>query len=91
MDSLEVRPLEGSEMAVHAPPFFWSPDSRFIAFDAGGALKKLNIAGGPAQTLCESAAPAIGGSWNRHGDIILGNVARRAAARVRRTAAGRLR
>ena len=50
MDSLEVRPLEGSEVAPHAPPFFWSPDSRFIAFDAGGVLKKLNIAGGPAQT-----------------------------------------
>ena len=62
-------------MAVHAPPFIWSPDSRFIAFDAGGVLKKLNIAGGPAQTLCEIAVPAIGGSWNRRGDIILGNVA----------------
>ena len=74
MDSLEVRPLDGSEMAAHAPPFFWSPDSKFIAFDAGGALKKLNIAGGAAQTLCELAAPAIGGSWSRNGDIILGNV-----------------
>ena len=74
MDSLEVRPLGGSEMAAHAPPFFWSPDSKFIAFDAGGALKKLNIAGGAAQTLCELAAPAIGGSWNRNGDIILGNI-----------------
>ena len=74
MDSLEVRALEGSEVGVHGPPFFWSPDSRFIAFDAGGALKKLNIAGGPAQTLCELTAPAIGGSWNREGDIILGNV-----------------
>ena len=74
MDSLEVRALEGSEVAVHAPPFIWSPDSRFIAFDAGGVLKKLNIAGGPAQTLCEISAPAIGGSWNRRGDIVLGNV-----------------
>jgi Tol biopolymer transport system component len=75
LDSLEVRPLEGSEVAPHAPPFFWSPDSRFIAFDAGGVLKKLNIAGGPTQALCELTAPAIGGSWNRQGDIILGNVA----------------
>ena len=72
MDSLEVRPLEGSETGVNAPPFFWSPDSRFIAFDAGGSLKKLNIAGGPPQTLCDLSASAIGGSWNRHGDIILG-------------------
>ena len=75
MDSLEVRALEGSEVAVHAPPFIWSPDSRFIAFDSGGVLKKLNIAGGPAQTLCDLPVPAIGGSWNRQGDIILGNVA----------------
>ena len=39
-DSLVVRPLQGSESAANAPPFFWSPDSRFIAFDAGGKLKK---------------------------------------------------
>ena len=74
MDSLEVRSLEGSEVAVQGPPIFWSPDSRFIAFDAGGILKKVNIAGGPAQTLCELTSPVIGGSWNRQGDILIGNV-----------------
>ncbi len=33
LDSLQTRPLPGSETTV-GPPFFWSPDSRFIAFDA---------------------------------------------------------
>jgi hypothetical protein len=27
----------------------WSPDSRYIAFFVGGKLKKVPVAGGPAQ------------------------------------------
>src|SRR5262249_45619543 len=71
MDSLELRPLPGSEMATVGPPFFWSPDSRSIAFDAGGTLKRIAIAGGPPQTLCALPGVAVGGSWNRTGDIIV--------------------
>jgi len=73
MNSLEVRPLMGSEISTVAPPPFWSPDSRFIAFDAGGKLKKQDVSGGPAQTLCDLPGITVGGSWNRQGDIILGN------------------
>jgi Tol biopolymer transport system component/predicted Ser/Thr protein kinase len=75
MDSLEVRPLPGSELAAIAPPPFWSPDGRFVAFDAGGRLKKLDVSGGLPQTLCDlpSGSVAVGGSWNRDGDIIFGN------------------
>jgi eukaryotic-like serine/threonine-protein kinase len=73
MDSLEVRPLMGSEISTVAPPPFWSPDSRFIAFDAGGKLKKLDVSGGPAQTLCDLPGIVVGGSWNRDGDIIVGS------------------
>ena len=67
-----VRPLQGSESAANAPPFFWSPDSRFIAFDAGGKLKKLNVSGGPAEVLVDLPTRIIGGTWNRHGDILMG-------------------
>ena len=74
MDSLEARPLPGAELAGVAPPPFWSPDSRFIAFDAGGRLKKLELSGGLPQTLCEIPSVAVGGSWNRNGDIIFGNI-----------------
>jgi len=76
MDSLEVRPLPGTEIVGPAtPPPFWSPDGRFVAWDAGGRLKKLDVSGGLPQTLCDlpSGSVAVGGSWNRDGDIIFGN------------------
>ena len=75
MDSLEVRALVGSETVSIAPPPFWSPDSRFVAFDAGGKLKKVDVSGGLPQTLCDlpRGSVAVGGSWNRDGDIIFGN------------------
>jgi Tol biopolymer transport system component len=73
LDSLEVRVLPGSETSDFAPPPFWSPDGRFVAFDAGGKLKKLDAAGGLPQTLCDLPSVAVGGSWNREGDIIVGS------------------
>jgi serine/threonine protein kinase/Tol biopolymer transport system component len=73
MDSLEVRLLPGSETVDLTPPPFWSPDGRFVAFDAGGKLKKLDVSGGLAQTLCDLPGVAVGGSWNPDGDIIVGN------------------
>ncbi len=52
--------------SVHTPePFFWSSDSRFIAFlSSDHKLKKVNASGGPAQTLCD-ASGLISGSWSR--------------------------
>ena len=73
--TLEVRALLGTEIGQAAPPPFWSPDSRFIGYDAGGSLKKVEVSGGLPQTLCELRAPAIGGAWNRDGVILFGNVA----------------
>src|SRR5262249_45988693 len=70
--SLEDRPLQGTEIRQATPPPFWSPDSRFIAYDAGGALKKIDVSGGLPQTVCELRAPAIGGSWSRAGVILFG-------------------
>ena len=72
LDSLEARPLPDTD-SPQAPPFFWSFDSRYIAFDAGGKLKKVDVSGGPAQTLCDvSGRLVVGGSWNRDGVIIFG-------------------
>jgi Tol biopolymer transport system component len=74
LQSSEDRQLVGTEIGQAAPPPFWSPDSRFIAYDAGGALKKIDISGGLPQTICEIRQPAIGGTWNGNGVILFGNV-----------------
>jgi Tol biopolymer transport system component len=74
LDSLEARPLPGTELSNLIAPFFWSPDSRFIAFDAAGKLKRIPVSGGPAETICDLTGGnlAVGGSWNRDGVIIFG-------------------
>jgi eukaryotic-like serine/threonine-protein kinase len=72
MDSLEARPLPGSESTPNPAPIFWSPDSQYIVFDGGGKLKKIGISGGPAQTLCDMSGNSIGGSWNSDGVILFG-------------------
>ena len=78
LDSVELRPLAGTEGIALPPPIFWSPDSRFIAFAVAGAvspgqLKKLDISGGPPQTLCDVSSVAPGGAWNRDGLIVFGS------------------
>src|SRR5262249_18655162 len=69
LSALEARSLAGTEGATGSPPF-WSPDSRSLAFEAGGKLKRIDIAGGPAQTLCDASSGVVGGAWNRDGVII---------------------
>lgn len=49
---------------------FWSPDAKSLAFFADGKLKKLDIAGGPVQTICD-APTGRGGTWNKDGVIVL--------------------
>ena len=43
LDSAEARFLTGTEGAMYP---FWSPDGKFLAFFAGGKLKKLDLSGG---------------------------------------------
>jgi Tol biopolymer transport system component/predicted Ser/Thr protein kinase len=70
LDALEWRKLPGTVAAVSP---FWSPDSRFVGFGVGNQLKKIDIGGGPAQTLCETPGGEVGsGAWNRDGVIIFG-------------------
>ncbi|MCA1601921.1 MAG: hypothetical protein LC776_09865, partial [Acidobacteria bacterium] len=66
LDSLAAQPLAGTEDSLFP---FWSPDSRFVAFSSGGKLKKIEVTGGPAQTLCD-AQDALSGAWNADGTII---------------------
>jgi len=72
LDSFDSRPIAKAEIASGV---FWSPDSRWIAFWAGGKLKKIAVdgvaGGGSAQTIGNSG-PAPGGTWNRDGVILFG-------------------
>lgn len=73
IDSLSARPLPGTETGNFP---FWSPDSKSIAFFAGGKLKRVDIDGGAPLVLCDassaggSAVAAVGGAWNRDGVIL---------------------
>ena len=69
LDSTDVRPLAGSDSVSG---LFWSHDSRFIAFGANGKLRKLEVSGGPAQTVCDLAGGWRGGAWSPDGTIIIG-------------------
>ena len=66
LESLSAQPLPGTEGGFFP---FWSPDARAVAFFGDGALKKIEVAGGGAQTLCATSG-AGGGAWNQHGDIL---------------------
>ena len=66
LDSLTAQPLAGTEDSSFP---FWSPDSRFIGFFSKGKLRKIEVTGGPAQTLCDAPDPR-GGTWNADGVIV---------------------
>ena len=70
-NSLDANPLPGTDGATRP---FWSPDSRFLGFVAGGKLKKIAASGGPAEVVCD-APTGSDGTWGRNGDILFdGNV-----------------
>ena len=66
MDSLETRPISGTEDGYD--PFF-SPDGQWLGFFAGGKLKKVSLNGGAAVTLGDAGNP-IGGSWSSQGTMV---------------------
>jgi len=66
MGSLDGRPLVGTEGGFQP---FWSPDSRSVGFFANGKLKRIDVSGGFAQTVCD-APTNVSGAWSREGIII---------------------
>ncbi len=71
----EARPIPGTE---GANSLFFSPDGRSIAFFAEGKLKRVELSGGAAVSICDVAlvGPFWSGTWGRDGDILFAGVSR---------------
>jgi Tol biopolymer transport system component len=67
--SLAFRRLGGTEDAAQP---FWSADSRFIGFVAGGRLKQVAAGGGAPKDIAD-AQGFSGGTWSREGTILFGS------------------
>ena len=71
LDSLAARLLPDTEGASYP---FWSPDGNYIGFFAGDKLRKIDVSGGPAQTICRlpklRGGAATGASWSHTGVIL---------------------
>src|SRR5579863_2578820 len=82
LEGLDGKPVPGSEGGVQ--PFF-SPDSQWLGFFAGGKLKKISVTGGEALSIADAADPR-GASWGSDGKIMF--VPRRAGPVWQVSAAG---
>jgi Tol biopolymer transport system component len=71
IDAVEAQKLPGTEGATWP---FWSPDSRHIGFAAQGRLKRIDVSGGPPQTVCDVPPIFAGGTWNADGVIVFGGL-----------------
>ncbi|MGQ0762510.1 MAG: protein kinase domain-containing protein [Acidobacteriota bacterium] len=70
LNSLIAKRLAGTDGANGF--MFWSPDSRSIVFLAAGKIKKIDLAAGIVQQVCDFPADrrGFGGSWSRDGTIL---------------------
>jgi serine/threonine protein kinase len=78
LESLSAQALPETDGAAHP---FWSPDGQFVGFFAQRKLKKIDVSGGPPQTLSDAVLPR-GGTWNRTGQIVFSAGAGRQMYRV---------
>ena len=66
LGSDDVQTVAGTETAESV---FWSPDSRFVGFYSRGKLRRVELATGSIEVLCD-AELGRGGSWGSKGDIL---------------------
>jgi Tol biopolymer transport system component/predicted Ser/Thr protein kinase len=61
------RLIRGTEGATRP---FWSPDSRSIAFGAGGALQRVDLSQETVSKVCDVPGVYWGGSWSSDGRML---------------------
>ena len=71
--SLTARPLANVETLQNVYALIWSPDSRFLAVHSAAKLKKVDVANGAVQEICDAPTTIFGGSWSRDGVILFGS------------------
>ena len=82
-----IRPIAESqghwlEATDGAEAVFWSADSRWIGFFAGGRIRRIQAAGGPVESVAE-ASGLYCAAWNAAGDIIYAPFNRSVLYRIR--------
>jgi serine/threonine protein kinase len=92
LDSPDAKPITGTESTATdlTPQFpFWSPDSKYIGFfvEKGNGTErttklKVDIEGGPVQTLCEVPSINSAGTWNSAGIILISTSGTKGVQRV---------
>jgi hypothetical protein len=75
LDWVELPRTEGATFP------FWSPDSRHVGFFAERQLKRIDVANGLTQAVCD-APNARGGTWGIRDEIIFGDGGTRTLMRV---------
>ena len=79
MTELDAGPIRGTEKSDPAEPVV-SPDGQWVAYWAGGEIRKISIGGGTAVSLVAAGVP-LGMSWT--GDrILIGSVVPRGIVEV---------
>src|SRR5215813_2009607 len=67
LDAVNARLIRGTDGANRP---FWSPDSRSIAFGAGGSLQRIDLSQETLSKICDVPGVFSGGSWSSDGRIL---------------------
>jgi serine/threonine-protein kinase len=71
LDQLSATEIQGTDAGSAREPFF-SPDGEWIAFWAGGELRRVGVGGGAPIPLAQIANP-FGASWSADDTILFGD------------------